>query len=283
MPYDAWTGATAAKVNGTWSLHNALKDQQLDFFLLLSSIYGIHGNPRQANYAAASTFLDAFVQFRQNLGLPASVIDLGVMEDIGYVSQHPAILESLRRAGAQLIRENDFLESLQLAIQSSLVEVPPLPSTTNSYINRAQFVVGTAQHPPDARGQGLKGNRNQEISDKSLDTNGKDDSAAALQRFMDNLKTDPAALEDTEAVDEFLAMQVADCVKSLLVFSDNSELSTSQKLADLGLDSLIAVELQSWWMLNLGTHVSVLELTKSGSILELGKLARVRIAEELGA
>ena len=107
MSFDNWTGATAAKVHGTWNLHNALKDQPLDFFVLVGSIYGIHGNPGQANYAAASTFLDAFVQFRQNLGLPASVIDLGIMEDIGYVSQHPAILENLRRAGAQLIGEND--------------------------------------------------------------------------------------------------------------------------------------------------------------------------------
>lgn len=103
MTVESWQGATEAKVQGTWNLHNALHDQQepVDFFVLLSSIYGIQGNPKQANYAAASTFLDAFVQFRQQQGLPASVIDLGVMEDIGFVSQHTSILENLRRAGAQ--------------------------------------------------------------------------------------------------------------------------------------------------------------------------------------
>ena len=283
MTFDNWTDATAAKVQGTWNLHNALKDQPLDFFVLLSSIYGIHGNPGQANYAAASTFLDAFVQFRQNLGLPASVIDLGVMEDIGYVSRHPTILENLRRAGAQLIGENDFLESLQLAIRSSSLNKPSLPTMTESYVNRAQFVVGTAQHAPDARGRGLTANGSQDVSDVVLYPNNETDSAATLRRFVDNVKADPSTLEDTEAVDEFLATQVAECVKSLLVFGDNSEVSTSQKLADLGLDSLIAVELQSWWLLNLGTRVSILELTNSASILELGRLARVRIEESLNA
>jgi NADPH:quinone reductase-like Zn-dependent oxidoreductase len=101
MSLNSWQKATEAKVQGTWNLHNELREQPLDFFVLLSSIYGIQGNPKQANYAAASTFLDAFVQFRQQHGLPASVIDLGVMEDIGFVSQHTAILDNLRRAGAQ--------------------------------------------------------------------------------------------------------------------------------------------------------------------------------------
>ncbi|KAL9630961.1 MAG: hypothetical protein Q9204_004461 [Flavoplaca sp. TL-2023a] len=40
----------------------------------------------QANYAAANTFLDAFVLYRHFFGLPASVLDIGVMEHIGFVS-----------------------------------------------------------------------------------------------------------------------------------------------------------------------------------------------------
>ena len=280
MTFDKWSSTTEAKVQGTWNLHNALKDQPLDFFVLLSSIYGIYGNPGQANYTAASTFLDAFVQFRQNTGLPASVIDLGIMEDIGYVSQHPIILESLRHSGAQLIGENDFLESLQLAIRCSSLDLPSLPTMTESYINHAQFVVGTAQHAPDARGQGLKAHRTDDSSNVAPNSDSEIDSAA-LQRFVNNLRANPSDLEDTEAVNEFLATQIAECVKGLLVFGDDSEVGMTQKLADLGLDSLIAIELQSWWVVNFGTHVGVLELMNSASILELGRLARVRIAEGL--
>ncbi|RYP85129.1 hypothetical protein DL769_001033 [Monosporascus sp. CRB-8-3] len=281
MTLESWQGATEAKVQGTWNLHHALKDQPLDFFVLLSSIYGVQGNPKQANYAAASTFLDAFVQFRQQLGLPASVVDLGVMEDIGFVSQNTAILKNLRRAGAQLIREKEFLGSLQLAIRASLTPAPALPTATSTYINRAQFVVGLGQHPPDARGLDLKvdgSNTNQsgEATHKEID--GSDDE---LQRFMADVLRDPtrSLLEDEAGATQFLAGQVARCLKTLLIFSDNSDLELDQGMADLGVDSLIAIELQSWWVQNLASHVTILELTKSASILELGKLARSRILQ----
>jgi hypothetical protein len=72
--------------------------------------------------------------------------------------------------------------------------------------------VGIAQHPPDARGQGRKGNRSHDVSDVALNSHSVIDSAVAFQRFMDNLMSDPSALSDAEAVDEFLAMQVAECV-----------------------------------------------------------------------
>lgn len=279
MTFDSWQGATEAKVQGTWNLHNALKNQPLDFFVLLSSIYGVQGNPKQANYAAASTFLDAFVQFRQQLGLPASVIDLGVMEDIGFVSQHPAILENLRRAGAQLIRENDFLGSLQLAIRASSESTPSLPTIASSYVNRAQFVVGLGQHPPDARGLGLKVDGTNQAGDPTQPV--AKEAGDALLWFMENAMRDPSSLEDETAVAHFLAAQVAECLKTLLIFSDSSDLNLELGLAELGVDSLIAIELQSWWIENFATHITILELTKSASIVELGKLARSRILEGL--
>ncbi|KAF2130682.1 ketoacyl-synt-domain-containing protein [Dothidotthia symphoricarpi CBS 119687] len=284
MTFDSWRGATEAKVQGTWNLHRALEGQPLEFFVLASSIYGIQGNPNQANYAAASTFLDAFVQFRQGLGLPASVIDLGVMEDVGYVSQRPAILESLRRAGAQLLCENDFLRSLQLGIRASSAPAPLLPTDLSSaYVNRAQFVVGLGQHPPDARGLGLKRVKDSHQGPGKRATTQLKDSTEedgdVLRRFLEGAKRDPSSLNDELGVTQFLAAQVAECLKGLLIFGDNSSLDLGLGLADLGVDSLVAIELQSWWIESFGTHISILELTKSASITDLGKLARCRLLE----
>ncbi|KAI9037690.1 type I polyketide synthase [Aspergillus affinis] len=279
MSFDSWTAATEAKVQGTWNLHHALKDQPLEFFVLLSSIYGVQGNPKQANYAAASTFLDSFVQFRQRQGLPASVIDLGVMEDIGFVSQHPTILENLRRAGARLIRENDFLGSLQLAIRASSEAPPAPPSLSSTYVNPAQFVVGLGQHPPDARGLGLKTEVVSQGGEHAQDAPG--DDGDTLRRFVESAKRDPSALDDEAAVAEFFASHVAECLKTLLIFSDNSNLDLNLGLAELGVDSLIAIELQTWWIQNFAAHVTILELTTSDSIIELGKLARSRMLDGL--
>ncbi|PYH44655.1 type I polyketide synthase [Aspergillus saccharolyticus JOP 1030-1] len=55
------------KIDGTYNLHDALQGQSLDFFIILSSYMGLVGSPGQSNYAAASTFQDAFA------GVPALV------------------------------------------------------------------------------------------------------------------------------------------------------------------------------------------------------------------
>ena len=54
--------------------------------------------------AATSVFLDSFVQYCQSLGQPASVVDNGTMEDVGYVSQSSAVLEQLKAVSAPTLR-----------------------------------------------------------------------------------------------------------------------------------------------------------------------------------
>ncbi|HEX2938081.1 MAG TPA: SDR family NAD(P)-dependent oxidoreductase, partial [Ruminiclostridium sp.] len=55
------------KLFGTYYIDEAFKDQPLDFFILFSSFSGCMGNPGQADYAAASSFMDAFSQYRNTL------------------------------------------------------------------------------------------------------------------------------------------------------------------------------------------------------------------------
>ncbi|PYH85776.1 KR-domain-containing protein [Aspergillus uvarum CBS 121591] len=115
MTNSDWVTVVKRKVQGTWSLHNALPSD-LDFFILISSCSGICGQWGQANYAAANTYLDAFVQYRHHYGLPASVIDLGVMGDVGFVSRNPNVLRQFQNSGAFVLNEDMFLEAMTLAV-----------------------------------------------------------------------------------------------------------------------------------------------------------------------
>src|SRR5450755_2652821 len=85
-----------SKVQGTWNLHNVALEQAspLDFFTMLSSISGVVGQKGQANYAAASVFLDSFASYRHRLNLSASSVDLGVIEDVGYVAERSKLKEA---------------------------------------------------------------------------------------------------------------------------------------------------------------------------------------------
>jgi len=73
----------APKVFGTWNLHESSAKLPLDFFVLFSSISSVLGIPGQSNYAAANSFLNAFAEYRHQLGLPALSIAWGPWAEVG--------------------------------------------------------------------------------------------------------------------------------------------------------------------------------------------------------
>jgi NAD(P)-dependent dehydrogenase (short-subunit alcohol dehydrogenase family) len=102
MSLEEWNTAVMPKVAGTWNLYYATISAKapLDFFVLFSSISGVIGQPGQANSAGANTFLDAFVQYRNVLGLPVSTVDIGAVEEAGYGARNESLLRRLKNSGA---------------------------------------------------------------------------------------------------------------------------------------------------------------------------------------
>jgi polyketide synthase 5 len=86
----------APKVYGAWHLHQATARQPLDWFCSFSSAAALVGSPGQGAYAAANSWLDAFMYWRRAQGLPASSIAWGAWGEIGrgtaMADGHSAIL-----------------------------------------------------------------------------------------------------------------------------------------------------------------------------------------------
>ena len=79
----AVTRVFAPKVTGSWRLHEATADLDLDWWLTFSSAASLLGSPGQGAYAAANCWVDGLVAYRRARGLPAIGINWGPWADVG--------------------------------------------------------------------------------------------------------------------------------------------------------------------------------------------------------
>lgn len=283
MKFNEWSDVITPKVRGTWNLHEVLGNS-LDFFVMYSSVCGLAGQWGQANYAASNTFLDAFVQYRQGLGMPASVIDIGVMEDVGYLATtNPGALEPLRASAYWMLIERDLVEALELMIwrSSSQASPPAIDSAIPAYSSFHQLGLGLRSTLP------LSDPRNRVVwrRDRRMATYRNDDrdhtatststSNDTLSKFLASVADNPAVIgsEDSALV---LAKEIGNHLGSILHVTEG-DLDLQIGLADLGVDSLIMIEIRNWLRQKLGTEFATPEILEAGSIMSLGQLAAERL------
>ena len=268
--YSDWTDVVRPKVDGAWNLHNTLLNQKLDFFIMLSSISGIIGNPGQAAYAAANSFLDGFAHYRVSKGLPATSIDLGVVKEIGFVAERPelqATLESL--SGDAVLDEADVLALIKLAVTGQIDKHANHQCTIG-----LSFTNYNPEHPAffwaaDARFSHL---RRAAGAVQESDTEGS--GLTPKQALTQARRPEDAA----RVVSDALIGKLSDV---LIVPAE--EINSAKSVTTLGLDSLLAVELRSWIARELEAAVSTMELMTSSSITGLVEtiIKRSKLCEKL--
>jgi acyl carrier protein/NADP-dependent 3-hydroxy acid dehydrogenase YdfG len=281
MDLETWYTAIRPKIQGAWNLHNNLPTD-LDFLVLFSSIGGMYGYYGQSNYASGNTFLDSFAQYRQNLGLAASVLSIGPIDEVGFVSRTPSTRETLLQSLSALLTEQNFLDTLQLAIARSSLKYSPkkLGSPISGFQAPSHIVHALESSIPIMDAQnGTMWKRDPRMSiyrniQKASTVEGTS-SGDQLKQFLSSMASDPGKL-DQKSSSETIAIELKDCISNFLMKGEDG-IELSSTLSALGVDSLVAIEVRNWWKQNLGIEVSVLELLSGGSIEQLGELATKRL------
>ncbi len=96
-------------------------------------------------------------------------------------------------------------------------------------------------------------------------------SSAGIKAFLTAARNDHQLLKTPETA-VMLAVEIGKKVLALLG-KPTDDLQTSLGLSDLGMDSLVGIEMRKWWKTTFGFDVSLLEMLGMGTLEVLGKFA----------
>ena len=111
MTQDALSTVADVKFRGAWNLFTAAERSGLRFFIGLSSVAAIQGNPGQTNYAAANRMMSALLRYlrRRNGAIRFKALMLPPVEGAG-MAEDADVREMMRRKGAAYLHVNEIAE-----------------------------------------------------------------------------------------------------------------------------------------------------------------------------
>ncbi|MEU9144368.1 type I polyketide synthase [Streptomyces sp. NPDC048349] len=227
------------KAQAALHLHELTRDLGLAAFVLFSSAAGVLGGAGQSNYAAANTFLDALAAHRRANGLPATSLSWGLWQQAGQgltATLGQAELARMRRRGIAALSERQALSALDAALASAEPHLVPVRLELTP-LQRELDNGGDA--PALLRGL-LRAPRKRAGGEAATGGNG--------------LREQLTALPEAERLPR-LAQLVQREAAVVLGASGSAGVGAQQVLKELGMDSLMAVELRRRLSAETGTSL----------------------------
>ncbi|MEO8696544.1 MAG: SDR family NAD(P)-dependent oxidoreductase, partial [Acidimicrobiales bacterium] len=237
LSWDRFETVFAPKVSGTRNLTAVTHDLDLDHFVLFSSAASLLGSPGQANHAAANSYLDAVATDRRARGRAGLSINWGGWSEIGSVETH-GVAARIGVSGARLLSPDQGLEALGLLMRQGRPQVGVIP------IDWPVFLRGFT-----------KSAQPRWLSEVALaQTRGTTRVAAAPAAtpvVRDRLLAAPPT-QRIQLLLDFVSGQVA----NVLGAHSTAAIDERQPLHEMGLDSLMAVELRNLLVVGLATELA---------------------------
>jgi acyl carrier protein len=226
LDWGRFSAVMAPKVAGSWNLHTATENLELDFFVLFSSAAALLGSPGQGNYAAANAYMDALAHYRRARGLPAVSINWGPWAEVGMaadLSQRSARRWTPR--GVTAISVEDGLRVLACVHRNGTA-----PQLCVMPVNWTDFL---QQFPPDTRVSVLS---RMARAAQATHADATAFESALLRQIECAMPSERAGILLAGIQSEVARVLGTDGVESI---------DPQQGFFDMGLDSLMAVELKT--------------------------------------
>lgn len=252
------------KVRGAELLDKLTRDDALELFLLFSSATTMLGNPGQANYVISNGYLEGLARARRAAGRPALAVGFGAIADTGFLARNAEVNEILsKRIGKTAMKARDALEQVEnyLASETGSIDgaavmiaevdwnaVRMLPISTASLFETAMRAAGNAQ----SSGDGDQIDLEALIEGKSAD-----EAQAILHKI------------------------VAAEIAAILRVTEDS-ITPEKVLKDVGLDSLMAMELGMSFQQKTGFDIPLSGVGEDTTVSDVVTRLRERVSKRSG-
>lgn len=249
---DRFNSVLNPKILGAWNLHQATQELPLEHFICFSSFSSVVGAAKQSNYNAGNYFLDSLAHHRHSLGLPALTINWSSLSGAGFVQRNEKTAQYLDKLGMKSLSMDEAFSVFERMIARDAVQVAACRADWQSFARLSPLVANSnmfasllkTQHGADAGGS---------IKPKLL-------AAPPAQRL--------------ELLQGFVADQVGG------VFGvEPGQVDRAVSLTNLGLDSLMAIDLINRMESELGVSVPMGSVLRGPSLNELSEILLDLIGE----
>lgn len=237
------------KVIGSWNLHQLTLKHELDFFVLFSSMASMVGSIAQANYVAANSFLDGLAYYRKCQNLPALCINWGIWTDVGMAVRIGSDRKEKRAQGLDVIKPDEGIKAFDRVMRKNVTQIGIVPmdwtefSTTGALKHADNFMLHFATIGMERQHQ-----RNADSDNKQILKQLKSLTPAEQKQFLVNYLQ--------ELGSKVMGLQV-------------SEIDPFKPLNQMGLDSLMSIELKNKVKIDLGVDINVVRFMEGICMDEL--------------
>ncbi|KAK1594656.1 AMP-binding enzyme [Colletotrichum navitas] len=255
---DKFAKVAAPKVAGSTNLDRLFEEHgvDLDFLVFFSSSVGTVGNYGQSNYSAANLYMQTLALQRRQRGRAASILNLGLIIGIGYAMSrmNRSQLEALGKNGVKWISEEDVHHSFGEAVLASP------PSSDLDYevtIGLDTFSAGGPSAPPWAEEPRMSHLFN---TDPNMSLASKRGGVGAQKSPREKLAEAPSLVEAEIVIKECFLIELQNILKLSPSQMEDEKTLLDTSTDQLGFDSLIAVEVRSWFLKTFDVRIATLQM-----------------------